>query len=605
MKVVRRVRSEGSRLGAIVQGASIWGFALTALLSAVKARAQTRAIQGSPQNATGIDTACLTIDVYMSTPSPESHEAVAPCHFSREIHSRDMAARTIVSRFLMPVALVLTACGGRAESNRGGSSDGGASSGGGESTGGVTSSGGAPAAGGATSGGTASWMGCAEDTTDQIGLTLDSESISALYPDAQQELLVSLAEGATATALVAGEFSAAAITGSNHHLLLWRGSEEIASLSVDSAVPLVARFLSAEGLFVAESSTTSYFLSVGASGSQSENLHVLDVPDPEGVAPAEWREGDQIFVGFVHLESGISEQAFLLENGEEAEFSHGIFLSINQGSQLIARTRAGESSLARLEVGEEPMRVHLSDAWGVVTRLGIPILSVDLETLTVTSVEPLGLDVLSQVPQVTSAGSYFLAHNGSDGWPLWRLDAASGALDVPQRDEIWDGEVWLLDSEECGRSTQVLADGRLGVALRDNSLGYFFLEEEVGSSQYSHRGVAIESPSHLRVRLESGLIVLEHDGGESSPCPIQEYSNADRTTLIPSIATITPTGVQLLGGGQFLSAGFEESAWGRANFSMSSDGSCYALRENFGWRVWSEMPLMGTASLEVDQVILR
>lgn len=82
----------------------------------------------------------------------------------------------------------------------------------------------------------------------------------------------------------------------------------------------------------------------------------------------------------------------------------------------------------------------------------------------------------------------------------------------------------------------------------------------------------------------------------------------DRTTLIPSIATTVPNGVQVLeseGGGQVLSSGFDESVWGRHSFAFSSDGSCLALRENIGWRVWSEMPFMATAPLEVDQVILR
>lgn len=520
-----------------------------------------------------------------------------------------MRADSLFRPWVPAMLVALTACGGRAESDgRRPSSDGGASSGGSESTGGMTSSGGAPAAGGAASGGTASWMGCAGDSNDQIGLTLDSESISALYPDAQQELLVSLAEGATATVLVTGEFSAAAITGPANQLILWQGGEEVASTSVDSDEPLMARFLSDEGVFVAESPTTSYFLTVDAFGSQPEDVHVLDAPDPEGIAPAKWTEGDDAFVGFIHLESSTKEQSLVLGEGERPEYSRGVFLSIDQDSQVIARTRAGARALALLEGDEGPSSVHVSDAWGIVTRSGIPLFRIELDPLSASPLEPVGLAAPSESPPVTSAGSYFLAHDGSDGWPLWRLDASSGALDVPQRDEVWDGEVWLLDSEECGRSTQVLPDGRLGVALRDNSRGYFFLEEEVGSYEYSHRGVAIESPSHLQVSLESDLIVLEHDGGERSPCPLQEYSSADHTSLIPSIATSTPTGVQILapqGGDQVLSSGFEESTWGQTNFAFSSDGSCYALRENFGWRVWSEMPLAGTPPLAVDQVVLR
>src|SRR5690606_26941658 len=125
----------------------------------------------------------------------------------------------------------------------------------------------------------------------------------------------------------------------------------------------------------------------------------------------------------------------------------------------------------------------------------------ELDLLAVTSLELTGVDTLSEVNQVTSAGSYFLAHDTSDGWPLWRLDAASGIMDLPQKDEVWEGEVWLWDSQDCGRSTQVLPDGRLGIFLRDNSRGYFFLEEGVGSYQDAPKGVAIESPSHLRVSL--------------------------------------------------------------------------------------------------------
>src|SRR5690606_1231539 len=125
----------------------------------------------------------------------------------------------------------------------------------------------------------------------------------------------------------------------------------------------------------------------------------------------------------------------------------------------------------------------------------------------------------------------------------------------------------------------------------------FFLEEGVGSYQYAPKGVAIESPSHLRVSLRSNLIVLEHDGGESSPCPLQEYSKADRSTLIPSIAATAPTGVQLVEsevGNPFLSTTLEESAWGRTNFAFSSDGTCNALRENDDWRLWNEVSLIGT-----------
>lgn len=49
--------------------------------------------------------------------------------------------------------------------------------------GGAMSSGGASSTSGVASGGTDSWIGCVEDSTDRIGLTLSSEGVSALYAD--------------------------------------------------------------------------------------------------------------------------------------------------------------------------------------------------------------------------------------------------------------------------------------------------------------------------------------------------------------------------------------------------------------------------------------
>jgi hypothetical protein len=513
---------------------------------------------------------------------------------------------------LIGIVCVVAACGGRSTSDPAPQAGGTALGSGGDSStqggGGTDSSGGSPASGGSGADGVVDWAGCRGDPETQIGITASSGEISALFADGRQEVLISLSEGAEVSLLATGDYAAATIGGELSEVIVWEGSEKVGGASLEAELPFFSRFLSSDGLLIAEDVGFSYFLEGGVFGAQERDHRVLALPDADGVAPAQWDETGSSYVGFVHLQNGTKEAAFLVGEAEAIHYAHGLFLSINEADEVMVRDRSGSTVLFDLGADEGVDALHISDGWAIVTRSGVPILRIELEAVEAIPVFIDDVGTMTGTKMVSSAGAYFVGHDGSDGWPAWRLDASTGLSDIPERDPIWEEELFLLDSQECGRSTQILSDGRLGVGLHDDSRGYFFLEDAAGSSYFSHVGLPVHAPSHLRMVLQANILVMEHESGESTLCPRKEYNGLKTSALVPTPVSTLANGVQMAdsSGALLFSLSYPlEFEAGRSNFAVTSDGRCKAVRDERGWRLYGEESSAGLLLSDVDAVVLR
>lgn len=166
--------------------------------------------------------------------------------------------------------------------------------------------------------------------------------------------------------------------------------------------------------------------------SQSVRPQAREMSDScsDGVAAAQWHEDGATLVGFVHLETSTKKQTFLLEEGEVVRFSQGVFLSVNGLGEVVARTQSGRTVVQALGSDEGTAEVHLSEGWGIVMRSGLPVLRIVLDTLVATPVVFDLMQSTSTSTMVSAAGSYFVGHADVDGWPDWRINAASGVVDL-------------------------------------------------------------------------------------------------------------------------------------------------------------------------------